>query len=312
MIFVASLGVIASIIIYFLICYYYRDASEVELVNVSPDIAAKALWEEGGQRKDYSLFGSKVQVWPSVEAVNNPKTVITYEIAQIIGSMHGRDTIGITKKEPNATVISLKCEEKQWFFHKRNRDRERRVLQKTVWRLMRNAGNVSVRGVNGWQPAGLPIVVVKNSAKWIAIRNGSIEEVEQYLQANGYRKLDISSSSRMVFSRQLNADPDGGLNIFSTKWESREKVLLKVVEQTRANGSKQSVLVVGILAGGNEKSRLLFVHNSSVGDSLAGRLIMGISLEQAVKSKHLEFTDPSTWIEKIKLEPWQAAPKEEP
>ena len=94
--------------------------TKVRVTGVSRDSVAQALWEAGGKETRTDEFGrSHDEVfWPSVDSINKRKAVVKYEefrFTQIFSySVPLRDTIKIAEKEPNGTVVSLRCKERDF------------------------------------------------------------------------------------------------------------------------------------------------------------------------------------------------------
>ncbi len=272
----------------------------------------RALWESGGRRVVPVLGSRQIKdLWPEPEEIESPRAVITWTLDGWFSATHGRDEICLSRQQPGAIEVSLKCEKKGSglefdLFYVRHTERERRILQTAAWRL-RDRG-ATVEGTGSWAPARFPEIRSAHGAVWIAYRGAGADLVIRYLRSDGHKRVESTSDGR-IFIREREEDPDalggGGFDFWSDKveWKSLEKVLVKTVPSQDFGGSP--VIVVGVEAHGTERvvprRSARSGYEIDVGQALARRTVERAALAAAVKADRLEFISPLPWTEPIDL-----------
>jgi len=303
--------------------------TKVRVTGVSRDSVAQALWEAGGKETRTDEFGrSHDEVfWPSVDSINKRKAVVKYEefrFTQIFSySVPLRDTIKIAEKEPNGTVVSLRCKERdflEWGMH-RNKRKERGILLKMTQKLQDKEGAI-VEWIGDWKPANEAVVVSRDNAKWIAYQGAPLSVAADFFKWRypDYVKRESSGADKVVFERRMDRDPAERGNWFpdiwkvkgeEKGWESNEKTLIKRVPLEGSLNDEGAVIVVGVAAEGIKYERkattvlvlLTGIEESyvDVGNELHNEVINGISDRILFESNNARFLDPSPWVEEIAL-----------
>jgi len=295
------------------------SSTAVEFKGVEREQVARILWEEGGSRPKGGLFGSsEVSVWPSAEAIDKPVSVIEYEIEHFLSKSRYRDSLGIVEPEPSRVIVWLKLESKGKssfeiigdLFFERNQTRERTILQKTVWRVLRSTPGATAAGVTGWQPGSLPIVRRHEDMKWIALNGVGADEVAKMLEEMGFERRAECAHGRLDLTRTLHSDPNSaGSGWFAgPTWHSREWVILKDISPDAQSG-ESLLLLMGIAAQGERKDSGIWLFSgssgvSSIGDSLANSTIKSVCLGIVTMPKRLSFADPAQWTVGIEIGVW--------
>ena len=295
------------------------SSTAVEFKGVEREQVARILWEEGNSRPKGGLFGSReVPVWPTAEAINKLAVVIEYEIEHFLSKSRYRDSLGIVEPEPGRVIVWLKLESKGKssfeiigdLFFERNHTRERTILQKTVWRVLRSTPGATATEVTGWQPGSLPIVRQHEDMKWIALKGVGADEVAKMLEEMGFERRAECAPGRLDLTRTLHSNPNSADSgwFAGPIWHSREWVILKEISPDAQSG-ESLLLLMGIAAQGERKDSGIWLFGgssgvSSIGDSLANSTIRSVCLEIVTMPKRLSFADPAQWTVGIEIGVW--------
>ena len=295
------------------------SSTAVEFKGVEREQVARILWEEGSSRPQGGLFGSNsVSVWPSAEAIDKPAGVIEYEIEHFLSKSRYRDSVGIVEPEPGRVIVWLKLESKGKssfeiigdLCFERNRTRERTILQKTAWKVLRSTPGATVAGVTGWEPVSLPIIRRHKDMKWIALNGVGADEIAKMLEEMGFERRDECAPGRFDLTRTLYSDPNStGFGWFAgPTWRSREWVALQDISPDAQTGDSL-LLLMGIAAQGERKDSGIWLFGgtskvSSIGDSLADSTIKSVCLGIVTMPKRLAFDDPAQWMVSVEIGVW--------
>lgn len=297
---------------------------QVRVSGVKRSQIVQVLWEEGGYRWKSNFLGSSYTetVWPSVQSINKPKAVIEYKFHPFLCTTYGKDTIRIANEDSNNVTISLKCEDKTSVLFdfgrfltplKRNTERERDILSRTVRRLAEKGA--SVEWISTWKPVIYkePLVIYNNDVQWLGCKGVSPSSVLNYFSRKGYKKHTDSNRERTLFVRSLSKNPyDDETSLMNDKkrrtldWQSDERILIKTIESNDRLDSKEQVVVIGVASKGTADVKELrwglFWHTTKrtdISQKLQYTLINDITSNSIFKGSGIVFVDPSPWIEEI-------------
>ena len=161
-------------------------STSVTFVNVTPEQVAEAIVGEGDTATEYQLFMiNDKRIWPEDfhRTILGETGSATWKLHHFLAWDEGTDAIRVQPQTPDRCLVEFRSGIKRNtlincllpnFFYSRNVERERRIILRAWWRLLRKDPSVYAVGTGGWQPPKPPEFTFRDGV-WLAFNGGDVK-----------------------------------------------------------------------------------------------------------------------------------------